>query len=49
MILELADIRIHPGKGAEFDAAIVQGVETVIARARGFRSTGASNRPIATF
>jgi hypothetical protein len=25
MILELADIRIHPGKQAEFDAAIVGG------------------------
>ena len=37
MILELADIRIHPGKQAEFDAAIRKGVETVIARAKGFR------------
>ena len=37
MILELADIRIHPGKGAEFDAAIVKGVETVIAKAKGFK------------
>ncbi|MBL8378445.1 MAG: antibiotic biosynthesis monooxygenase [Burkholderiales bacterium] len=37
MILELADIRIHPGRGAEFDAAIKKGVETVIAKARGFR------------
>lgn len=37
MILELADIRIHPGRGAEFDAAIKRGVETVIAKARGFR------------
>jgi heme-degrading monooxygenase HmoA len=37
MILELADIRIAPGKGAEFDAAIVRGVETVIAKATGFR------------
>ena len=36
MILELADIRIHPGKQAEFDAAIVRGVETVIAHAKGF-------------
>ena len=26
MILELADIRIPPGKGAEFDAAIIRGV-----------------------
>ena len=37
MILELADIRIQPGKQAEFDAAIRKGVETVIARAKGFR------------
>ncbi len=37
MILELADIRIHPGKQAEFDAAIRKGVETVIAKAKGFR------------
>lgn len=37
MILELADIRIHPGRGTEFDAAIKRGVETVIAKAKGFR------------
>jgi heme-degrading monooxygenase HmoA len=37
MVLELADIRIHPGKQAEFDAAIKKGVETVIAKARGFK------------
>ena len=37
MILELADIRIPPGKGAEFDTAIIRGVETVISKARGFR------------
>jgi heme-degrading monooxygenase HmoA len=37
MILELADIRIQPGKQAEFDAAIVRGVEQVIAKAKGFR------------
>ena len=37
MILELADIHIPPGKQAEFDAAIQQGVETVISRAKGFR------------
>jgi len=37
MILELADIRIQPGKQAEFDAAIRKGVETVIAKAKGFR------------
>jgi len=37
MILELADIRIQPGKQAQFDAAIQKGVETVIAKAKGFR------------
>jgi heme-degrading monooxygenase HmoA len=37
MILEIADIRIHPGKGAEFEAAIKRGVDSVIARAKGFR------------
>ena len=37
MILELADIRITPGRQAEFDAAIVRGVETVISRAQGFQ------------
>jgi heme-degrading monooxygenase HmoA len=37
MILELADIRIQPGKQQAFDAAIKRGVETVIAHAKGFR------------
>ncbi|MFC7515600.1 antibiotic biosynthesis monooxygenase family protein [Herbaspirillum sp. GCM10030257] len=37
MILELADIRIQPGKQAEFDAAIQRGVEQVISRAKGFQ------------
>jgi heme-degrading monooxygenase HmoA len=37
VILELADIRIHPGKQAEFDAAIKKGVESVISKAKGFR------------
>ena len=32
MHLEFADIRIHPGRQAEFDAAIQHGVETVISR-----------------
>jgi len=37
MILEVADIRIPPGKNAEFEAAIGQGLETVIApRAKGY-------------
>lgn len=37
MILELADIRILPGKQAEFDAAILRGLTTVISQAKGFR------------
>ena len=37
MILELADIRIPPGKQVEFDAAIIKGVETVASKAKGFR------------
>ena len=36
MILELVDIRIPPGKQAEFDAAIQRGVQQVIAKAKGF-------------
>ena len=37
MILEMADIRIRPGEQVAFDAAIRSGVETVIAKATGFR------------
>ena len=37
MILELADIRIQPGKQLEFDAAIVRGLEQVISKAKGYR------------
>jgi len=37
MILELADIRIHAGRQAEFDAAILRGLTEVISQARGFR------------
>jgi len=37
MILEIADIRIVPGKQAEFDEAIARGLRTVIARAEGVR------------
>ena len=37
MILELADIRITPGKQAEFDAAIIHGLSTVVSTAKGFR------------
>ena len=36
MILEVADIRIQPGRQAEFDAAIQHGVNTVISQAKGF-------------
>jgi len=37
MILELADIRIQPGKQADFDAAIERALRTVISRAQGMR------------
>lgn len=37
MILELADIRIHPGQQAAFDEAIEHGLTTVISRAKGFQ------------
>ncbi len=36
MILELADIRIQPGKQQEFEAAILRGVQQVIHQAKGF-------------
>jgi heme-degrading monooxygenase HmoA len=37
MILELADIRIHPGQQMAFDEAIQRGLEEVISQAVGFR------------
>ena len=37
MILELADIRIKPGTGAAFEAAIEKGAKDVIAQAKGFK------------
>ena len=37
MILEIADIRIAPGRQAEFDAAIQHGLKTVISRAKGVK------------
>ncbi|MDT8991788.1 antibiotic biosynthesis monooxygenase [Curvibacter sp. APW13] len=37
MILELADIRIHPGQNAAFEEAIARGLTTVIAKAKGFQ------------
>ena len=36
MILEVADIRITPGKNAEFEVAIRRGLDTVLSRATGF-------------
>jgi heme-degrading monooxygenase HmoA len=36
MILELADIRIQPGKQAEFDAAIQRGISQVVSKSKGF-------------
>lgn len=37
MILELADIRIHPGQQAAFEQAIELGLNTVASKAKGFR------------
>lgn len=37
MILEHADIRIAPGKQSEYDAAVKKGLETVIAKAKGYK------------
>jgi len=37
MILELADIRIHPGQNAAFDEAIQRGLREVISKAKGFQ------------
>ena len=37
MVLEIADIRIQPGKNAEFEAAIQRGLTTVAARAQGMQ------------
>ncbi|MFZ6768274.1 antibiotic biosynthesis monooxygenase family protein [Undibacterium sp. Di26W] len=36
MILEIADLRIHDGQQAEFDAAIQRGLAEVIQHAKGF-------------
>ena len=38
MILEVADIRITPGRQAEFETAIALGASTVIAHAEGYLS-----------
>jgi heme-degrading monooxygenase HmoA len=37
VILELADIRIQPGKQQEFDAAIQRGLDQVISKSKGFQ------------
>jgi heme-degrading monooxygenase HmoA len=37
MILEIADIRIHAGQNAAFEAAIAKGAGEVIAHAKGFK------------
>jgi heme-degrading monooxygenase HmoA len=37
MILELADIRIHPGQQAAFDEAIQRGIREVISKAKGYQ------------
>ena len=36
MILELADIRIHPGQNAAFEEAIQRAVREVASKAQGF-------------
>ena len=36
MILEIADIRIHPGQQAAFEAAIQHGIATVASKAKGY-------------
>ena len=35
MVLEIADIRIQPGRNAEFEEAIQRGLRTVASRAQG--------------
>jgi len=37
MILELADIRIHPGQNTAFENAVERGVATLAGRAKGFQ------------
>ena len=36
MILELADIRIQPGRQLEFKKAVMHGLDTVLSKAKGF-------------
>jgi heme-degrading monooxygenase HmoA len=42
MILEIADLRIHPGQHADFEAAISRGLDTVIRQAQGFQGAKVS-------
>jgi len=37
LILEVADIRIHPGQQAAFEAAIQHGLDSVASQAKGFK------------
>lgn len=37
MILELADIRIHPGQNAAFEEAIARGLREVVIHSKGFQ------------
>jgi heme-degrading monooxygenase HmoA len=37
VILEIADIRIHPGQQGAFEAAIAHGLNSVASRAKGFK------------
>jgi heme-degrading monooxygenase HmoA len=37
VILEIADIRIHPGQNAAFEEAVAHGLSTVISKAKGFQ------------
>lgn len=43
MILEVADFRIDPARQAEFDAAILRGLDTVLSRSPGFRGYKVNN------
>ena len=38
MILEIADFRIAPGRNADFEAAVQQGLETLFPQTPGFQS-----------
>jgi heme-degrading monooxygenase HmoA len=38
LIIEAADIRIHPGQQLEFERAVKHGLDTVLSKAEGFLS-----------